>query len=169
MFASSPGNGRRSKCRRAPTRRATVPRIVAFNYSNLFVLFLQKEKRTPCGVRFFLEVLARFELANNGFADRGLTTWLQYQNWSGRRGSNSLPPPWQGGALPDELRPHIWFPFGNHGASGRNRTNDTWIFSPLLYRLSYRGISWRDLLSIILYGDPERTRTVDLQRDRLAC
>ena len=26
------------------------------------------------------------------------------------------------------------------GASGRNRTNDTGIFSPLLYRLSYRGI-----------------------------
>ena len=29
--------------------------------------------------------------------------------WSGRRGSNSLPPPWQGGALPDELRPHFGF------------------------------------------------------------
>ena len=28
--------------------------------------------------------------------------------WSGLRGSNSLPPPWQGGALPDELNPHIW-------------------------------------------------------------
>ena len=28
--------------------------------------------------------------------------------WSGRRGSNSLPPPWQGGALPDELRPHMF-------------------------------------------------------------
>ena len=28
--------------------------------------------------------------------------------------------------------------FGN-GASGRNRTNDTGIFSPLLYQLSYRG------------------------------
>ena len=27
-----------------------------------------------------------------------------------------------------------------YGASGRNRTNDTGIFSPLLYRLSYRGI-----------------------------
>ena len=53
--------------------------------------------------------------------------------WSGLRGSNSLPPPWQGGALPDELNPH------NYGASGRNRTNDTRIFSPLLYRLSYRG------------------------------
>ena len=25
--------------------------------------------------------------------------------WSGLRGSNSLPPPWQGGALPDELKP----------------------------------------------------------------
>ena len=25
--------------------------------------------------------------------------------WSGRRDSNSLPPPWQGGALPNELRP----------------------------------------------------------------
>ena len=27
------------------------------------------------------------------------------------------------------------------GASDRNRTNDTGIFSPLLYRLSYRGMS----------------------------
>ena len=51
--------------------------------------------------------------------------------WSGLRDSNSLPSPWQGDALPDELNPHI-------GASGRNRTIDTRIFSPLLYRLSYR-------------------------------
>ena len=43
-----------------------------------------------------------------------------------------------------------WEPYANHfcghkrnGASGRNRTNDTRIFSPLLYRLSYRGILWR--------------------------
>ena len=28
------------------------------------------------------------------------------KKWSGLRGSNSLPPPWQGGALPDELKPH---------------------------------------------------------------
>ena len=55
--------------------------------------------------------------------------------WSGRRGSNSLPRPWQGRALPDELRPQ-------NGASGRGRTGDTRIFSPLLYQLSYRGI-WR--------------------------
>ena len=39
-----------------------------------------------------------------------------------------------------------------NGASDRNRTNDTGIFSPLLYQLSYRG----------KYGDPERARTVDL-------
>ena len=66
--------------------------------------------------------------------------------WSGQRGSNSLPPPWQGGALPDELRPHIRgtgviLVLLKGGASDRNRTNDTGIFSPLLYRLSYRGIT----------------------------
>ena len=33
------------------------------------------------------------------------------------------------------MQPHILY-----GASGRNRTNDTGIFSPLLYRLSYRSI-----------------------------
>ena len=32
--------------------------------------------------------------------------WKKGFNWSGQRGSNSLPPPWQGGALPDELCPH---------------------------------------------------------------
>ena len=48
--------------------------------------------------------------------------------------------------------------FQHHGASGRSRTNDTRIFSPLLYQLSYRG----------KYGDQEGARTLDLQRDRLA-
>ena len=64
----------------------------------------------------FEEVTTRFELVNEGFADLCLTTWPRHHMsrncfllffWSGRRGSNSLPPPWQGGALPDELRPHI--------------------------------------------------------------
>ena len=36
-----------------------------------------------------------------------------------------------------------------HGASGRNRTNDTRIFNPLLYQLSYRGIK---TLSATLVG-----------------
>ena len=52
---------------------------------------------------------------------------------SGRRDSDSRPPPWQGGALPTELLPH------NMCALGRNRTTDTQIFSLLLYRLSYQG------------------------------
>ena len=39
-----------------------------------------------------------------------------------------------------------------NGAQSRNRTSDTWIFSPLLYQLSYLG----------KFGDPERARTVDL-------
>ena len=43
------------------------------------------------------------------------------------------------------------------GASDRNRTNDTGIFSPLLYQLSYRGKT----------SDPDRARTDDPQRDRL--
>ncbi len=69
------------------------------------------------------------------------------KNWSGLRGSNPLPPPWQGGALPDELNPHngsgsekCRMTVHKSGASGRNRTIDTGIFSPLLYRLSYRGV-----------------------------
>ena len=32
------------------------------------------------------------------------------RKWSGRRGSDSRPPPWQGGALPTELLPHIAVP-----------------------------------------------------------
>ena len=51
--------------------------------------------------------------------------------------------------LPDE-------PQDFRHASDRNRTNDTGIFSPLLYRLSYRG-----------KYDPDRARTDDPQRDRL--
>ena len=35
-----------------------------------------------------------------------------------------------------------------NGASGRNRTNDTRIFSPLLYLLSYRGILRKQASSI---------------------
>ena len=92
----------------------------------------------------FLEAPPRLGLGNRGFAVRCLTTWLWRHMtkpdneirfcflWSGLRGSNSLPPPWQGGALPDELKPQ-------NGASGQSRTGDTRIFSPLLYLLSYRG------------------------------
>ena len=66
----------------------------------------------------------------------------------------------------------------NGGASGRNRTSDTGIFSPLLYQLSYLGKSFPRRtaregncnpkgthemeLHLVGDGDPERARTVDL-------
>ena len=68
----------------------------------------------------------RFELGTRGFAVHCLTTWLWRHmrlerpeclgtpretsfrgEWSGQRDSNSLPPPWQGGALPNELCPQM--------------------------------------------------------------
>ena len=88
----------------------------------------------------------RNRTGDKGFADLCLTSWLCRRlkkgparksdlllSWSGKRGSNSRPPPWQGGALPLSY-------FRGNGASEQNRTVDTRIFSPLLYQLSYRGI-----------------------------
>ena len=49
-----------------------------------------------------------YHLATVPYETRNAIAFLIFC-WSGRRGSNSLPPPWQGGALPDELRPHIRF------------------------------------------------------------
>ena len=43
------------------------------------------------------------------------------------------------------------------GAAARIRTGDLILTKDALYRLSYSSV-----------GDPERARTVDLQRDRLA-
>ena len=133
---------------------------------------------------FYLEVPARFELANNGFADRGLTTWLRYHIGAGDEartrylhlGKVAL----YRMSYTRILVPTVGIEFLrfrndlNSGASGRNRTNDTRIFSPLLYLLSYRGILSKasfaqNTQDAYLFGDPERTRTVDLQRDRLAC
>ena len=65
---------------------------------------------------------------------------LNYNYWRSGRDSNPRPPPWQGGILTSwTTRPVIYL----NGGSGRNRTTDTRIFSPLLYRLSYGTIIWR--------------------------
>ena len=53
--------------------------------------------------------------------------------WSGRRDSNPQLSPWQGDTLPLSH-------FRKNGGSNWNRTSDTRIFSPLLYRLSYLGL-----------------------------
>ena len=57
--------------------------------------------------------------------------------WSGLRGSNSLPPPWQGGALPDELNPHL-------------------VVSTILYA------RYRNLIHKEYIGDRNGARTHDL-------
>ena len=69
---------------------------------------------------------------------------------SARRGSNPRTPPWQGGVVPlyySRVQDALYLIM--HGmssrfsdirsAQSRNRTNDTGIFSPLLYQLSYLG------------------------------
>ena len=95
------------------------PRTVAFNGSNLPVLF-SKRKRTSTRMSFFFwrywpDLNWRITVLQTGALPLGYSTiWKSGTRgyvpdlWSGRRGSNSLPPPWQGGALPDELRPQIW-------------------------------------------------------------
>ena len=104
-------------------------------------------------VLLFLEAPPRFELGHRGFADLCLTTWLWRRielyarsvkkmpikfNWHKKNGAD------------DEARTR-YLHLGKValyrmsyirtvGASGRNRTSDTRIFSPLLYQLSYLGI-----------------------------
>ena len=78
--------------------------------------------------------------------------------WSGRRGSNSLPRPWQGRALPDELRPQT-APLLQHRwclRPGSNRRHADFQSAALPTELPRQ------------IGDQEGARTLDLQRDRLA-
>ena len=63
-----------------------LPQIFQFvkNFFQVFSTFLRSDvvevpkQKDIRWMSFCLEVPARFELANNGFADRGLTTWLRY-------------------------------------------------------------------------------------------
>ena len=79
--------------------------------SSGFSKFFEKVLKTfteghyPCG----LEAPPRFELGVRVLQTHALPLGYERRSiWSGLRGSNSLPPPWQGGALPDELNPHKW-------------------------------------------------------------
>ena len=65
-----------------------------------------------------MEVPARFELANNGFADRGLTTWLRYHMKLGTR-----------------CVPNHFF-----GAGDEARTRYLHLGKVALYRMSYTRI-----------------------------
>ena len=66
-----------------------------------------RNSQEPCltsdrnALRAWVSVSSSFRLMKNQGIQIGCPDLL----WSGLRGSNSLPPPWQGGALPDELSP----------------------------------------------------------------
>ena len=97
-----------------------------------------------------MEVTPGFEPGNEGFADPCLTTWLCHRMTERTEVLSVF-------GAGDEARTrylHLGkvalyqMSYGRiletllgllTGASDRNRTNDTGIFSPLLYRLSYRG------------------------------
>ena len=59
-------------------------------------------------------------------------------NWCRREDLNPQPTDYKSVALPIELQRHDCH--DENGGLGRNRTADTWIFSPLLYRLSYQAV-----------------------------
>ena len=68
----------------------------------------QQDKQKSTAFAVDDEVPSGFEPENKGFADLRLTAWLWHLiKGSGRRGSDPRPPPWQGGALPTELLPHL--------------------------------------------------------------
>ena len=127
---------------------------------------LASQKRSPI-------VFARspgFELGDKGFADPCLTTWLwrlittrtyYYVRvfWSGLRGSNPPPRPWQGRALPNELNPHLrqrtcrWCL-----RSESNQRHEDFQSSALPTELQRHSRN----------GDSDGARTHDLRRDRAA-
>ena len=125
-----------------------------------------------------MEVTPGFEPGNEGFADLCLTTWLCHH--MDNRSKDLLLLSFGAGDGARTRYLHLGKValyqmsyarrmrslLTTHGASGRNRTNDTRIFNPLLYQLSYRGISSHN--SSLMYGDHEGARTLDLRRDRPA-
>ena len=103
---------------------------------------LNKKFDKPKLVEFFggERWIRTIEVGDNRFTVCPLWPLGNLPIWSWRLESNPQPADYKSAALPVELRQHIKF---KNGASGRNRTTDTGIFSPLLYLLSYRGIFWR--------------------------
>ena len=123
-----------------------------------------QNKKHPDWSAFVLEVTIGFEPMDNGVADRGLTTWLRHRNiyghevyscpfsWSGLRGSNPPPRPWQGRALPNELNPHIWCL-----RSESNQRHEDFQSSALPTELQRHTAK-----AVFNLGDPDGTRTHDL-------
>ena len=123
-FHSPPGNGNRGVAAVETGGKQMSTGHLHLNLQICPSLFLQKENAhlLVCVSfwRYRPDLNWRITVLQTGALPLGYgTIWKSGTRgyvpdlWSGRRGSNSLPPPWQGGALPDELHPHF-------GASGRN-------------------------------------------------
>ena len=159
-------------------RQADVHRTSAFDGSNLSVPVSAKKEnahRKVCILfwRYRPDLNWRITVLQTGALPLGYgpiwksgTRGYVPDLWSGRRGSNSLPPPWQGGALPDELRPQIWC---LRSESNQRHADFQSAALPTELQRQMRKGDFPQCANLRLYGDPERTRTVDLQRDRLAC
>ena len=71
---------------------------------SIFLFLTKKDRRSKICDR--MEVLDGFEPSHEGFADPCLTTWLQHHMERLTR-LELATSTWQGGALPDELKPHF--------------------------------------------------------------
>ncbi len=100
------------------------------------------------------------------FLKRGRKMFICVLSWSGLRGSNSLPPPWQGGALPDELNPHLKNMKQDKLYRGTPKQRIQHILWCLRTESNHRhGDFQSPALPTELQrhiGDPEGTRTLDL-------
>ena len=74
---------------------------------SIFAAGASKKKHQPVGWCFFLEAPPGFEPGVKDLQSHALPLGYGAKKWSGQRDSNSLPPPWQGGALPNELCPQM--------------------------------------------------------------
>ena len=132
----------------------------------------------------FLEVLARFELADQSFADSCLTTWLQYHI---KLGTPCVPNLFGAG---DEARTRylhlgkvalyrmsytrilvpLWEPWCLRSESNQRHADFQSAALPTELQRHMRKKNFLNTQdALFINGDLERTRTVDLQRDRLAC
>ena len=81
------------------------------------------------------------EVIDDGFTVRCIWPLCNLPKWSRWSESNQQPSDYKSDALPlSHTSKCANLRFRLVGAAGRNRTTDTGIFSPLLYRLSYKGI-----------------------------
>ena len=91
-----------------------------------------------------MEATGGFEPPNKGFADPRLATWLRRLIWSGRRDSNSRPPPWQGGILPLN---YFRISFAQWCRGGDLNSHELTLTTPSrwrVYRFHHLGVNWQE-------------------------